>query len=120
MPGFLCAVAAVWFPLEPAIKSGMFHIRLVPYLSLLIAGWINPVFLVTAFFVLAEAHQRLVALLKVAVVVMIPFTWLFFATFRAVYPREGHFLWVFGMLLALFSDRVTRNEQALVMSAKSF
>jgi hypothetical protein len=98
----------------------MFHIRLVPYLSLLIAGWINPVFLVTAFFVLAEAHQRLVALLKVAVVVMIPFTWLFFATFRAVYPREGHFLWVFGMLLALFSDRVTRNEQALVMSAKSF
>jgi hypothetical protein len=75
-----------------------------------VAAWINPVFLITAFLVLAETHQRLVVILKVAVILMIPFTWLFFATFRLLYPREGHFAWVLGMLLVLFSDRLAGSE----------
>jgi hypothetical protein len=117
MPGFLCAVYAFSYPLDEA-RLALFHnvplpIGLVPYFSLLIAGWINPVFLITAFLMLARTHQRLVVILKVAVVLLIPFTWLFFATFGALYPREGYFVWVAGMLLVLFSDRLVGSRRSL-------
>jgi len=34
---------------------------------------------------------------------MIPFCWIVFYNER-LYPREGHILWVAGMVLALFSE----------------
>jgi hypothetical protein len=112
MPGFLCAFFAFVEPLNEA-KLALFHnvpfsLHPVPYFSLLIAGWINPVFLVTAFLMLTDTHQRLVVILRVAVILMIPFSWLFFATFQLSYPREGHFVWVISMLLVLFSERLAR------------
>jgi hypothetical protein len=115
MPGLFCAFLSFFVPLKQA-SLALFHnvpipIRPVPYFSLLIAGWINPVFLITAFLILAEIHQRLVAILKVVIVLMIPSTWLFFATFRMYYPREGHFVWVIGMLLVLFSDQLAVGEE---------
>jgi hypothetical protein len=119
MPGFLCAFFAFLGPLDEA-KLALFHnvplsLHPVPYFSLLVAGWINPVFLTAAFLMLAETHQRLVVVLKVAVLLMIPFTWLFFASFGDSYPREGYFLWVFGMLLVLFSKPAASHEKVSVM-----
>ena len=114
MLGLMCAFFAFVLPVNAA-RLALFHnvplpIPPVPYVSLIIAGWINPIFLVTAFLILAGVHQRLVAILKGAVVLMLPFTWLFFGTFRMFYPREGHFLWVIGILLVLFSDRIAGSE----------
>jgi len=118
MPGFMCAFYAFFLPLEEAQNALIYNVPIpvppVPYLSLVIAGWINPVFFIAAFLMLAEIHQRLLVVLKVAVVLMIPFTWLFFATFRMFYPREGHFVWVAGMLLVLFSDRLAGDEKVSV------
>jgi len=116
MPGFLCAFFAFVLPPDLAKKALFDNVPIstvigpVPYFSLLIAGWINPVFLITAFLFLAGIHRRLADILKVAVVLMIPFTWLFFATDRMFHPREGHFFWVVGMLLVLFSDRLVSSE----------
>ena len=116
MLGFLCAFYAFALPIELGTKA-LFHnvpmpIDPVAYLSLLIAGWINPVFVVTAFLSLTQTHQRLVAVLKAAVVLMILFTLLFFATFKMFYPREGYFAWLVGMLLALFSGRIADRKEA--------
>lgn len=106
LPGAFCAFYAFVLPIDFA-WGALFHnvpidIGVVPFVSLLISGWINPVFLILAFSDLADTHPRLVRILKVAVVAMIPFTWLFFATFPIFYPREGHFAWVIGMLLVVF------------------
>jgi hypothetical protein len=119
MLGFMCAFFAFVLPVNEATLA-LFHnvplsIPPVPYVSLIIAGWINPIFLVIAFLILTGLHQRLVAILKVAVVLMLPFTWLFFATFRMYYPREGHFLWVVGILLGLFSGRIAGGETGSIV-----
>ena len=76
MLGFMCAFFAFVLPINEATLA-LFHnvplsIPPVPYVSLIIAGWINPIFLVTAFLILTGLHQRLVAVLKVAVVLMLP------------------------------------------------
>ena len=120
MPGFLCAFFAFFGPLDEA-RLALFHnvplfLPPVQYFSLLVAGWINPVFLTTVFLMLAETHERLVVVLKATVLLMIPFTWLFFASFRESYPREGYFLWVFGMLLVLFSSprQVVRKPRSWI------
>lgn len=114
MLGFLCAFYAFALPLELGTKA-LFHnvpmpIDAIPYLSLLIAGWINPVFVAAAFLSLTRIHKKLVAVLKSAVLIMILFTLLFFATFKMFYPREGYFIWLAGMLLVLFSDRIANRE----------
>jgi hypothetical protein len=62
-----------------------------------------------AFFLLAETDPRLVAILKVALVARIPFTWLFFATFQLVYSRGGDFLGVAGVLFVVFANRLGLN-----------
>lgn len=112
LPGVVCAFYAFVLPINFA-WGALFHnvpmdMGVVPYVSLLISGWVNPAFLITAFFDLAETHPHMVRILKVAVVAMIPFTWLFFASFPVFYPREGHFLWAIGMLVVMFSKPLAR------------
>jgi hypothetical protein len=114
LPGAFCAFYAFWLPLDFARDALFNNVPMdmgpVPYLSLLLSGWVNPVFLVAAFLQLTEKHPRLCRILKIAVVTMIPFTWVFFATFPMFYPREGHVLWVTGMLVALFSERLAKLQ----------
>lgn len=63
------------------------------FLCLMISGWINPVFLL--YLVMPTA------LLRRMVLCVIPLCWIFFFYERLI-PREGHFLWLLGMLLVLF------------------
>jgi hypothetical protein len=42
-------------------------------------------------------------ILRTITLVMIPFCWIVFYDEHA-YPREGHVLWIAGMVLALFSE----------------
>ena len=42
-------------------------------------------------------------MLKFVLISMIPFCWVVFYSFE-IYPREGHVLWVIGMLLVLFAS----------------
>ena len=40
---------------------------------------------------------------------MIPFCWIVLYKY-ALYPHEGHFLWIAGMVFALFSDSLFSNR----------
>jgi len=78
------------------------------FLSTLISGWINPVFLITAIFVSLDRPRRLIAVMRIVLILMIPFCWIVFH-YEGVYPREGHFIWILGMSLVLFSREATRG-----------
>jgi hypothetical protein len=45
---------------------------------------------------------------------MAPFCWVVFH-YENLYPREGYFLWILGMLLALFSPNlaIRRNQRGI-------
>jgi hypothetical protein len=103
--GYGTAILALLIPWQqnPFSPPWIFHDKILDYVALLISGWINPLFLMTVALMLHERHQREVAILRIILLLMIPFCWIVFY-FHAFYPREGHFLWLFGMILALFSS----------------
>ena len=111
VPGFFAAVDALWLPFDSIFKpanAGIFEGRLLECTSLLVSGLINPVFLAAAFLKLTCLYPRTVLVLKILVLLMIPFCWIFFAITReGLYPREGHFVWLLGMLSVLFSERLS-------------
>jgi hypothetical protein len=43
------------------------------YVALLIIGWIDPLFLMTLALALLKRHQRLIAMLRITLLLMIPF-----------------------------------------------
>jgi len=51
---------------------------------------------------LHRQYERTVAILRIVVLLMMPFCWVVFHDHES-YPREGHFLWLFGMVLVVFS-----------------
>jgi len=51
------------------------------------------------------------------VVVMIPFSCVVFH-YEHFYPREGYFLWVLGMLLALFADELVQLAPCNVLQPR--
>jgi hypothetical protein len=113
MPGFLCAWFALAVPVSEALRGfrcGPFENNIFAYFALLISGWINPVFLLTAFLDLSDSYRRAVSVLRIIVTLMLPFCWIFFYYFRNMYyPREGHFVWIIGMLLTLFSHEIAER-----------
>ena len=106
-PGFFCAYFAFVFSFQSTHLGPPFHGRLLPFVALVVSGWINPVFLLSAFLDLTGQYQRTVNVLRIVVLSMIPFCWVFLYSFH-LYPREGHFLWILGMLMALFSARLSQ------------
>jgi hypothetical protein len=73
------------------------------FLSLLISAWVNPIFLVSATFLHFKRTNSVIRIaVFVAVLTMIPWCWVFFH-FERLSPREGHFVWILGMLLVLVS-----------------
>lgn len=109
--GFECAFLAFIGPFEETkeklLYGDPFIFSVVEYFSLLIAGWINLVFLISAFLDLSELYPRLVVPLKVALALMIPFCWIFFYL-KHLHPLAGHFLWIIGMVVVIFSNELSR------------
>lgn len=113
--GFLAAIYAFWLPWGDSwvvIHFGLFH-SYFKWVALVISGWINPVFIVAAFLDLSGQYPRTTAVLRIVIPTMIPFCWFFFACVLMI-PREGHFAWVAGMLMVLFSktidERLARRD----------
>ncbi len=48
------------------------------------------------------------AVLRIVVILMIPFCWVVFH-YESLHPREGHFVWIIGMLLVLFSPELAKS-----------
>lgn len=102
-PGFFCAVWALVVPLREATLSGSpFQYKPFALVFLFVSGLINPVFIATAFLDLAGQYERTVRVLRIVVLAMIPFCWMSFNSF-GLYPREGHYVWILGILTVLFS-----------------
>lgn len=108
LQGYQCATLAL---LSPWGRDGLSFLHDAPltYISVLLSGWINPVFLISAFLLSIHRLPRVAAGLRIATLVMIPFCWVVFRAAHLV-PREGHFVWVAGILLTLLSLRSSRTE----------
>lgn len=109
VPGIYCANIALRGPWT--IGNAMLRSNPLEFSSLLISGWINPLFLITIILMSREQFPQPIAILKIIILLMIPFCWIVFC-YEELYPREGHFLWVIGMLLVLFSGRLRKEESA--------
>jgi hypothetical protein len=81
---------------------GLFEDRPFDYLGVLLSGWINPTFLIAAGFASFRPSARITRILGITTLAMIPFCWVVFY-YHHFYPREGHFVWIAGMLLVFFA-----------------
>ena len=105
MRGYECAYLSLECPITSTPFSPTSDNYAPPflYLSILISGLINPVVLIYTTLAVLKRNPRAARVLKFALLSMIPFCWVVFHYF-VIYPREGHVLWVIGMLLVLFSS----------------
>jgi hypothetical protein len=87
---------------NPVVNSRFFDVEAAVYIPLLIIGWINMAFLASLTIRWRSGDGRAFRILRTATLLMIPFCWIVFYN-EGLYPREGHVLWVVGMVLALFS-----------------
>ena len=111
--GFACASMALIYPVIEARAALLHNVPIVlpptVYVSLLISGWINPLFMMAVFLDLTN-RLRAVRILRFVVLSLIPFSWFVIFLFLRAYPREGHFLWIVGILLVLFSNQMSRRS----------
>jgi hypothetical protein len=117
MTGYECAYLTLAGAMTdlPSSPNSAFAATSAPvfvYLSTLISGLINPVFLIYVTLTYLKRAPRTARALKFVLLAMIPFCWVVFY-FLKVYPREGHLLWVIGMLLVLLSSWKQVSGQAI-------
>jgi|SRR5579859_2696264 len=98
--GYFCAHFALLFPLGTAGWKDMVHERPIEYFSLLISGWINPLFLAAVTLGFWRPASSASLIFRIATLLSIPFCWVVF-DYEGFYPREGHFLWLAGIVLTL-------------------
>jgi hypothetical protein len=105
IPGFTCASITLQLPWS---KDGRGILRESPleYFAILFSGWINPLFIVTLLLVLIKPRWRPIVVLRYTVTGMFVFCWIVFFQFH-LYPRQGYVLWMVGILLALYSNRIS-------------
>lgn len=99
--GYKCALLALELPWG---KDGFKILHDTPgmYFSILISGWINPAFLIVLVLVLIKPGSRVFWALRVVVLLMFIACWVVFSQVH-LHPQMGYYLWMAGILLALFS-----------------
>lgn len=109
--GYDCALIAFISPIENGLQNAPWHAgslfqsKSLEYFSLLLSGWVNPLFLIEVILILVDRLKRVVVALGLAIVLMIPFSWVVFH-YEHYCPREGHIVWIVGILVVLFSGTV--------------
>jgi hypothetical protein len=99
--GYSCAELALVSLFSEDGRS-LLHEKPIAYFSSLGSGLINPLFLTTFFLELFKVRPRAVIVLRSLTIWFIPLCWIVFR-YERFYPREGHILWIVGMLLTLFA-----------------
>ena len=99
--GYSCAELTLESPFSEDGRSQL-HEKPIEYFSTLGSGLINPLFLVTFFLQLFWVRPWAIIVLRNLTILMIPLCWVVFR-YEHLYPREGHILWIVGMLLTLFA-----------------
>ena len=114
--GYWCALYSLDFAVDDikhriAGRSPYLTYNLFESFSLLVSALINVFFL---FYVLISRFGRehwIASALRLSVPLMIPFCWVVLY-YENLHPREGHFLWILGMLLVLFPDKIASMSSA--------
>jgi len=104
--GWQCAVLAFYYPWD-WIKQGAPDPtkNAVLELATLFSALINPVFILYLLLRTRANLRKAAAVFSWILLVMNIAPWLVFKTSP---PREGYFVWVAGMLIAMFSARIAR------------
>jgi hypothetical protein len=113
--GYSCAELTLVSPFAEDGRS-LLHEKPIEYFSLLGSGLINPLFLTAFFLQLFRARPMAIIVLRNLTILMIPLCWVYFR-YEHFYPREGHFLWIVGMLLTLFAMSSSQTEPPKVHRA---
>jgi hypothetical protein len=108
IPGFTCAIVTISVPWSKDGREAL-HRAPLQYFSMLFSGWINPVFIIALLLVLIRPKWVGGDILTYVVSFMFVFCWMVFYQFK-LYPREGYFLWMFGIVLALYSSKILRSR----------
>lgn len=112
-PGYGSAIVALLGPFiafeSPSGSAEFFDGDPLGFVALFVSGLVNVVFL-PAMFLKFKRYPRGFAIARIAVLAMIPCSWVVFVMMPA-FPREGHVLWVAGMSLALFSDELAGRRR---------
>lgn len=106
IPGYMCAWMTLWNTL---VVADRFQGKTVVFIALLISGWINIAFLVSMAIRWREGNRLAFKILRTTTLLMVPFCWIIFYD-QSLFPREGHALWIAGMVLALFSDNLSSTR----------
>jgi hypothetical protein len=100
--GYWCA----WVTLvSPWTADGLKDLPTAPvkYFSILLSGWINPLFLISVVLSRKKSARKLSRTLRTIALVLMPVCWIVFYT-QGVYPFIGYFIWTAAMIAALFSS----------------
>jgi hypothetical protein len=108
MLGWSCAYFALLLPLTTPLSAPVFRGNAFLYLAILASGWINIIFLIALILHAGRRHGRMFVMSRAIILLMIPFCWPVFYYETLGFPREAHFVWIIGMLLALFSEELSR------------
>jgi hypothetical protein len=111
MPGYPCAVLSV---LAVPMIGNLFRFQdsamhsILESASILLTALINPLFSLYAIASLFHPADRTVRASRIFVPLVIPLCWIIFH-YQDYRPREGHFLWILGMLLVLVSGLAVKR-----------
>jgi hypothetical protein len=100
-PGYFCAYITL---ASPWGSSGLNELKSDPvdFFSVLLSGWINPLFLITLIARWRRPHSRSGWILGALLLILFPACWVVFAKAR-LRPSIGYFVWTAAMVVALFS-----------------
>jgi hypothetical protein len=110
-PGYFCAFITL---VNPWGHDAVHSMREEPlqFFAILFSGWINPVFLITLLVSLFRPKGRLALVLRIVLLVMFTACWVAFYKL-SLYPREGYFVWMAGMLVVMFAAPGTRAAEEI-------
>lgn len=108
LTGYDCAVLAL---IQTWGKEGLtlLHSDPVNYFSVLLSGWINPVFVIAILVLLIRPAARMNSVFRVVLPLMFIFCWIvFYKIHFSAYV--GYWVWMTGILMAVFSDLWVRRQ----------
>jgi hypothetical protein len=108
LSGYDCAVLSL---MQPWGKEGLALLRSDPvnYVSALLSGWINPVFIIAVLVLLIRPSAGINSVFRVVLPLMFIFCWVVF--YKIHYSAyTGYWVWMGGILMAIFSDLWVKRQ----------
>jgi hypothetical protein len=118
IPAWLCAVFALVDPFtSPRIpNSPIYQHGTIEYVAMELSGCVNLVVLAFVGLVLFGRSPWIANVFRIMSPLMIPFSWLIFH-YENLFPREGHDLWIIGIVLLVLFGRSRSDQETQQLTA---